>query len=149
MGAGIGDRVPSPDDFDDRARRRIVKRLLSIPQGRILSEEELKQLRAWFPNQRFGELIFLAKEGVLIVPSDMGERPLRAMHGYHPDEKHSYAALFTNQPVIPEGVTAIPHIHGLMVKEAKAAQIENHGGGRAPAIPARRMRSWPVRPLAA
>jgi hypothetical protein len=35
--------------------------------------------RVWQDRHRFGELIFLVNEGVLIVPSDMGERPLRAM----------------------------------------------------------------------
>jgi hypothetical protein len=44
----------------------------------------------------------------------MGERPIRAMHGYHPSEKHSHAALLTNQESLPDDVTAIPHIFQLM-----------------------------------
>jgi hypothetical protein len=85
-----------------------------VPQGRIMPEDELKQLRAHFDDKQFGELIFLVKEGVLIVPSHMGERPIRAMHGYHPHDPHSYATLFTNQPELPAQVTHIPHIHRLM-----------------------------------
>jgi len=59
----------------------------AIPEGRILSDGELEQLHTLFVDRYFGELIFLVDEGVLIVPSHMGERPIRAMHGYHPAEK--------------------------------------------------------------
>ena len=52
----------------------------------------------------------------------MGERPIRAMHGYHPDDPQSYAALLTNQPTLPPGITAIPHICKLMEQHALAAQ---------------------------
>ena len=100
--------------FNDNARRLISDSLAQVPQGRILPDEELKQLRAHFDDHQFGELIFLVKEGVLIVPSHMGERPIRAMHGYHPHDPHSYATLFTNQQELPAEVTHIPHIHRLM-----------------------------------
>jgi hypothetical protein len=55
----------------------------------------------------------------------MGERPIRAMHGYHPSEKHSFATLFTNQSEIPEEVTAIPHIFNLMTSDAVSAAEKN------------------------
>ena len=100
--------------FNDKARQQITASLNGVPQGRIMPDAELKQLRAHFDDQQFGELIFLVKEGVLIVPSHMGERPIRAMHGYHPHDPHSYATLFTNQPALAADVTHIPHIHRLM-----------------------------------
>jgi len=62
---------------------------------------------------------------VLIVPSHMGERPIRAMHGYHPTDPQSYAALLTNQPSVPEDITHIPYIHRLMVQHAAAAKAAN------------------------
>jgi predicted AlkP superfamily pyrophosphatase or phosphodiesterase len=119
--------------FHDHARQKIVNCLESVPQGRILPDEELKELRTFFPDRQFGELIFLVKEGVLIVPSHMGERPLRAMHGYHPSEKHSHAAIFSNQSDLPADITAIPHLFRLMVKEAKAGKMRNqeHRNGHA------------------
>jgi hypothetical protein len=85
-------------------REVIEDRLKKIVEGRIIGEAELKELRAHFVDQRFGETIFLMDEGTLIVPSHMGERPIRAMHGYHPRDPQSYAALFTNQAV-PESIT--------------------------------------------
>lgn len=107
------------------ARAVITECLNKVPQGRIVPDGELAQLRALFPDRYFGELIFLVKEGVLIVPSHMGERPITAMHGYHPEEPHSYAALLSNRFDIPEGVTAIPHIYDLMSADAVFAHAAN------------------------
>jgi hypothetical protein len=106
-------------------REVITERLAKIPQGRIMRDSELRELRAYFPDGRFGELIYLCDEGVLIVPSHMGERPIRAMHGYHPTDPQSYAALFTNQTV-PDSIRSIPQIHDLMVREAAEAARLNH-----------------------
>ena len=111
--------------FHPDARRLVTDCLRAAPAGRILPDEELAQLGTLFPDRYFGELIFLVDEGVLIVPSHMGERPIRAMHGYHPTDKHSYASLLTNQPTIPEDVTHIPHIYRLMVRDALLAREQN------------------------
>jgi len=111
--------------FSEKSRRLVPKLLESVPQGRIIPDPELAALGALFPDRRFGELIFLVNEGVLIVPSHMGERPIRAMHGYHPHEKHSYAALCTNQPDIPEEIEAIPDIFRLMTRDAELAHSQN------------------------
>lgn len=111
--------------FNDRARPVITAELQHVPQGRIVPDTELERLHALFPDRYFGELIFLVQEGVLIVPSHMGERPIRAMHGYHPSDKHSYAALLTNQLEISDDVTAIPHIGDLMKRAARLAKELN------------------------
>lgn len=95
-------------------KERVVDVLETVPQGRIMSEAELRKYRTWFEDQYFGELIWLADEGVLIVPSHMGERPIRAMHGYHPTAPQSYATLFSNHDDVPAGITHIPHIYQLM-----------------------------------
>jgi len=107
------------------ARRLVTTALQQVPQGRIIPDAELTALHTFFPDQKFGELIFLVREGVLIVPSHMGERPLRAMHGYHPNDPQSYASLLTNEPALPADITAIPHIHRLMTTHALAAYEAN------------------------
>jgi hypothetical protein len=112
--------------FNENARQRIVQALEAVPQGRILPDEELARLRCLFPDRYFGELIFLVREGVLIVPSHMGERPIRAMHGYHPHDPQSYAALLTNQAELPDDITAIPDIYKLMIRDAAWAHAVNH-----------------------
>ena len=106
--------------FNEAARDQITAALGAVRQGRVLPAEELKRLRTHFEDHQFGELIFLVKEGVLIVPSHMGERPIRAMHGYHPEDAHSYATLFTNQATLPAEVTHIPHLHRLMTHSIAA-----------------------------
>jgi hypothetical protein len=110
--------------FNERARHQVTSCLQAVTQGRIVPDEELKSLGAFFPDRYFGELIFLLKEGVLIVPSHMGERPIRAMHGYHPTEAQSYAALLSNQEITPE-LKAIPHLFQLMAENAEQAQARN------------------------
>jgi hypothetical protein len=47
------------------------------------------------------------------------------MHGYHPLEKNSYAALCTNQTNIPDEITAIPDMFRLMTRDALLAQARN------------------------
>jgi predicted AlkP superfamily pyrophosphatase or phosphodiesterase len=114
--------------FNEPAREKITALLARVPQGRILPEAELKSMRAPIEGGYFGELIFLLHEGALLVPSHMGERPITAMHGYHPGEPQSYAALFTNQAQLPEEVTAIPHIHRLMMHEVNQKQSAHTAG---------------------
>lgn len=108
--------------FNNSARQLVTAELQRVSQGGIVPDAELERLRTLFPDRYFGEVIFLVREGVLIVPSHMGERPIRAMHGYHPSDKHSYAALLTNQPEIPAEITAIPHICNLMKRAALLAK---------------------------
>jgi type I phosphodiesterase/nucleotide pyrophosphatase len=111
--------------FYERARRLVTECLEGVPEGRILPDAELKELGTLFPDRYFGELIFLVEEGVLIVPSHMGQRPIRAMHGYHPDAPHSYASLLTNYSDVLDGVTAIPHTYQLMAEQAERASRLN------------------------
>lgn len=111
--------------FNDRARQLVSQALQKVPQGRILPDDELADLRAFFADGYFGQLIFLAKEGVLIVPSHMGERPIRGMHGYHPTDSQSYAVLMTNHTDVPAQITAIPHIYQLMTRDAELAKARN------------------------
>ena len=120
--------------FNDAARRAITACLEGVREGGILSDAELTDLGTFFPDRYFGELIFLLEEGTLIVPSHMGERPIRAMHGYHPDATHSYAALMTNQPDVPAGINAIPDMYKLMTRDAETARAMNRTASSTTAI---------------
>ncbi|MCC5834918.1 MAG: alkaline phosphatase family protein [Opitutales bacterium] len=110
---------------NDTARAAITACLDGVNNGRILGDAELESLGTLFPDRYFGEMIFLADEGVLIVPSDMGERPLRGMHGYHPNAPQSYASMLTNVENLDATVTDIPHIYKLMVDGASRAHVAN------------------------
>lgn len=114
--------------FNQEAREIIEKALSTVPEGRIVEEAELRELRAYFEDGYFGELIFLVEEGTLVVPSHMGERPIRGMHGYHPSGVQSDASLLTNQETIPEEIHSIPHIYQLMERWSSHAQELSKGG---------------------
>jgi predicted AlkP superfamily pyrophosphatase or phosphodiesterase len=111
--------------FNAEARRAITAALEKVPQGQILSDAELTDLGTYFSDRYFGELIFLLEEGTLLVPSHMGERPIRAMHGYHPDAPHSFASLCTNHTDVPAGINAIPDMYRLMCRDAALAHAAN------------------------
>ena len=117
--------------FNDRARQRHHRGAATSPARPHSAGRGTGADARLFPDRYFGELIFLVNEGVLIVPSHMGERPIRAMHGYHPTDKHSYAALLTNQSELPEEITAIPDIFKLMTRDATVAHDQNSCKGRA------------------
>jgi hypothetical protein len=111
--------------FNERARELVTGCLNQVREGRIIPDSELADLGTLFGDRYFGELIFLVNEGVLIVPSHMGQRPIRGMHGYHPSDKQSYAVLCTNQRKIPEEISAIPDIYRLMIRDADDANTRN------------------------
>lgn len=85
--------------FDETARRAIIQRLAALPCGRILAPSELEQLGVYFPDRRYGEVIFLLHPGWLLSRSDFngqGWTPA-GMHGYHPDDPHSDAVFLANE----------------------------------------------------
>ena len=55
---------------------------------------------------------------------------VRSMHGYHPDEKHSFASLCTNRSDIPDEIVAIPDVYKLMTSDAMLAKQQNSAGKR-------------------
>lgn len=100
----------------DAARESIVRLLSNHPKGRLLSEAELKSFGVYFEDRKYGDLIFLMNSGIQIVPSFMGIKMVKSMHGYHPSDPDSFAALSSNRP-LPKNVTRIQHIYGIMRTE--------------------------------
>ena len=103
------------------ARETISQYLEQHPKGRILSTDELKASGVWFEDGQYGELVFLMESGTQVVPSFMGTKPCKGMHGYNPADPDSKASLSSNKP-IPESITKIQHIHQLMLNEL---ELEN------------------------
>jgi hypothetical protein len=98
--------------FNETARETITALLQKIPEGNIVSDDEMKQMKVYFPDRKFGELFFLTKPGILINPSFMGLKVIPGMHGFHPDDKDSYAFISANKKLPPEthAITDIRHI---------------------------------------
>jgi len=97
-----------------RARAALENLLREHRGGRILSPEEMQGLGVAFPDGRFGDLIYLADPGVMILPSYMGGDGVAAMHGYHPDAEGMYSVLFSNDP-LPAGEMALRDVAGVML----------------------------------
>ncbi|MBT8045994.1 MAG: hypothetical protein KJN67_02395, partial [Pontiella sp.] len=94
----------------------IVQKLKHHPKGRILSDRELKEFGVWFEDGQYGDLVFLMNSGIQIVPSYMGAKQVKGMHGYHPADPDSLASISSNRS-IPGSITKIQHIHQLMLNE--------------------------------
>ena len=80
-----------------------MEHLHTVPCGRILSDDELRELGVLFPDRRYGEVVFLLEPGWLFSNSDFngnGWRPA-GMHGYHPDDSYSDGVcLSTHKPEV-------------------------------------------------
>lgn len=101
--------------FNQSAHGAIEDKLNSMSCGSILSDSEQKQLGIFFPDRRFGELIFLLQPGCIIAHSDFnGARWMpTGMHGYHPDDRFSDAVFLSNKkPQSP--MSTIADIHSFM-----------------------------------
>ena len=102
--------------MNDAARDAVTDLLANHPKGRVLSDDELKQHGVYFEDGKYGELVFLMNSGIQIVPSFMGLKSCKGMHGYNPADAESKATLLSNHP-IPDSVTRIQHIHSIMLNE--------------------------------
>src|SRR5262245_29416834 len=100
----------------DRARRMLEELLAEHPCGTLLPEAELRRLGVWFDTNRYYDLLFLMKPGMLLSPSDMGTVRFAGMHGYHPSEPTANAVLLSTVPVDPT-VTDITGVRSVLLED--------------------------------
>ncbi|MGH7812723.1 MAG: alkaline phosphatase family protein [Candidatus Binataceae bacterium] len=103
--------------FTDRARERVLSGMDGDLPGHWLERAELEKLRAWFPDRRYGEEIFLLDEGAVIAPSHMGRHALAGMHGFHPAAAWSRSA-FVSSADYGDSLYQITDIFGVMRAQA-------------------------------
>lgn len=106
--------------FREHARQQFPEYLKTLPCGRILSDEELCQLGVYFPDFRYGEIIFLLHPGWLMSHSDFNGRGWtpHGMHGYHPDDPYSDAVFLSNKPS-PVVLHSIADVYNCMREAAR------------------------------
>lgn len=107
--------------LNDGSRAKITTALSGQSQGRILSEPDLRAFGVYFEDHMYGDLIFLMKSGIQIVPSFMGSKRVTGIHGFNPRDADSNATMLSNRP-LPAELRRIHQIHDLMVQEMKDAQ---------------------------
>ena len=84
---------------NDAAEAQLRTLLESLPDGRVLSTDEMSQLGLTFDDDRYGHLVFLLEPGILMCPSDMGRITFAGMHGFHPQEDPcAYASFLSSTP---------------------------------------------------
>ncbi len=84
------------------ARKEIVDMLSGLSCGTILESGQLREEGVWFEDERFGELVFLMNPGTLVVPSYMGAKAPKGMHGFSPDHPDSHAILMSSEELEPD-----------------------------------------------
>lgn len=94
--------------------KKVIGFLDSLDCGRVIEDEELMDLGTYFPDNKFGNIIFLLNEGNQFGPSHMGRKAMTGMHGYHPDDTQSNATLITNDGSVGSETACIKDIFHLM-----------------------------------
>ncbi len=102
--------------FLNPATRPALIDALTPAPGHWLSQEDMRRYGIACPDHQFGEAIFLLDNGIQIVPSDMGLKPLPGMHGYAPEEAESQAAIFSTHPFDDCPIRAVDDFFPLMMK---------------------------------
>ena len=110
--------------FNEDAKNQITGLLKDDPKGRILNQQELEAEGVFFEDSQFGECVFVMNGGVQIVPSFMGQKGCKGMHGYHPDDEDTYSAILSNSQ-LPEDLESIEQIFWLMVRDT-GLDVEGH-----------------------
>ena len=98
--------------------KAVVEEKMSRFPGHFLSEDEEKKYGIFRADRLFGDAIFLLDAGIQVVPSDMGDKPLNGMHGFAPEDEHSFAAVLSNT-AIPEYVNNVKDYYKFMIERAE------------------------------
>jgi len=77
---------------DPHVLNRIRTILAACPAGELLTDDMLRDMKVFFPDGRYGQVIFLMKSGTLIYPNLFGSHKPSGMHGFHPEDAHSYGS---------------------------------------------------------
>jgi Type I phosphodiesterase / nucleotide pyrophosphatase len=85
--------------FNETARQRVSEAVQSLDCGRVLTKPELREFGLNFPDDRYGELIFLLNAGWMVAESDFNGRGWfpEGMHGYNPNDSYSDAIFLSNE----------------------------------------------------
>lgn len=102
--------------LNEKAQKHIELLVQDLP-GHFLSREDEIRYGIYRADRAFGDAIFLLDAGVQIVPSDMGSKPLNGMHGFAPEDEHSFAAVLSDTP-LPQEMEKVAHYFKFMIERA-------------------------------
>ncbi len=85
--------------FNERARQAVTEAMQALEGGRLITEEDQATYHIRYPHNRFGELIWWADGGTLILPNFwQGKKPVKGMHGYRREVTDNHAGLLLMDP---------------------------------------------------
>jgi predicted AlkP superfamily pyrophosphatase or phosphodiesterase len=99
--------------LDESSRKPLIECLQQCNQGKILSDAKLYEYGCDFPENKYGDIIYMLNPGVLLCPSFMGEFPLKGMHGYDPNHKDS-KAMFVSTVKHASDPKRLDDLYGIM-----------------------------------
>jgi hypothetical protein len=91
----------------------VTAALKEVHGGKWLDPDDLVELHSWFPDGKYGEMIFLTESGTVIAPSHMGATALAGMHGFLPSAPHSRSA-FVSSIDYGDSINRITDVFGVM-----------------------------------
>ena len=104
--------------FSDESKKTVEKTLDNVPFGYTLSSMHRKEYGVDFEDNKFGDIIFLFKPGLIPSPDSWGmsisRLPLIAVHGYEPHDSSSYGFLTGNLSISAETIKAIDLVPTLL-----------------------------------
>ena len=103
--------------LNEKAQKVIPDLMKKFP-GHFLSKDEELKYGIYRSDRIFGDAIFLLDAGIQIVPSDMGGKPLKGMHGFSPENEYSFAAMLSNEP-LPENIGHVADYFKFMIESAE------------------------------
>jgi hypothetical protein len=106
------------------ARDVVRGALAGETRGRWLDDADMAGEGADFPRREYGQDVFLLRPGALLLPSFMGSRAVRAMHGYDPAHPDMTAMLASNRPLAP-GVSHLADVRAYLESELDALAAES------------------------
>jgi hypothetical protein len=102
--------------LSEKAEAVIADVMKEFP-GRFLSQAEESLYGIYREDRAFGDAIFLLNAGIQLAPSDMGGAPLNGMHGFAPEDEHSFAVMLSNAE-IPQSVAKVADYFNFMIERA-------------------------------
>jgi len=85
--------------FKDRGvKKRVMKALSGIKKGHFLTVDELEKFKVDFSHQKYGEEIFLLKQGFVFRPNFFqGKGLVKGMHGYDLSDSNEWGMFILNR----------------------------------------------------
>ena len=90
--------------FKNEYSQKIIREILEqLENGRILNEQDQKDLRIRYSHDKFGQLIFMVYDNTLIFPNFFQRyEPIKGMHGYLPDVSGNWAQFIVDAGIYAE-----------------------------------------------